>query len=150
MIFHSPRSVSALRSMICSLQRSELLREKLDARRLGKKLLGEAVDFGESLADLPRQMQRLSSIIGKGKIKTEMDIPEMEELMRKFNQIGNRLSFSIVLLSFSIIMVGVIIGSSMTNSPILLWNIPVIDIGFVIATLMVIWLLYSIFKSGRF
>ncbi|WP_068778869.1 AarF/UbiB family protein [Paenibacillus sp. GM2] len=128
----------------------KLLREKLDARRLGKKLLGEAVEFGESLADLPRQMQRLSSIIGKGKIKTEMDIPGMEELMRKFNQIGNRLSFSIVLLSFSIIMVGVIIGSSMTNSPILLWNIPVIDIGFVIATLMVVWLLYSIFRSGRF
>lgn len=128
----------------------KLLREKLDARRLGKKLIGEAVELGESLTDLPRQMQRLSSIISKGKIKTEMDIPEMEELMRKFNQIGNRLSFSIVLLSFSIIMVGVIVGSSLTNRPILLWNIPVIDIGFVVATLMVAWLLYSIFRSGRF
>ncbi|MDR6720141.1 hypothetical protein J2X75_006159, partial [Paenibacillus sp. 2003] len=31
-----------------------------------------------------------------------------------------------------------------------LWDIPVIEIGFLVAILMVAFLLYSIFKSGRF
>lgn len=32
----------------------------------------------------------------------------------------------------------------------LLWNVPAIEIGFVAATLMFLWLLYSIFRPGRF
>lgn len=38
------------------------------------------------------------------------------DLLKKLDQICNRLSFSIVLLSFSIIMVGIIIGSSMSQT----------------------------------
>jgi ubiquinone biosynthesis protein len=47
-------------------------------------------------------------------------------------------------------MVGIIIGSSMGRQSTLLWKIPAIEIGFGVATLMFLWLLYSIFKSGRF
>jgi ubiquinone biosynthesis protein len=30
------------------------------------------------------------------------------------------------------------------------WNVPAVEIGFVIAILMSLWLLFAIFKSGRF
>ncbi len=62
----------------------------------------------------------------------------------------NRISFSIVLLAFSVIMVGLIVGSSLSRRPTLLWDIPAIEIGFLIAALMFICLLLSIFRSGRF
>jgi len=128
----------------------KLLREKFDTRRLGKRFIGGAIDLADALTALPGQVDRLFTLIGKGKVKMEMSIPETEQFLKKLDQIGNRLSFSIVLLAFSIIMVGLIVGSSLTRRPTVLWNIPAIEIGFIVAALMVIWLLYSIFRSGRF
>ncbi|MDU0331721.1 AarF/ABC1/UbiB kinase family protein [Paenibacillus sp. 3LSP] len=128
----------------------KLMREKYAARRIGKKLIDEAAELTDSIVDLPQQVRKLSSALARGKLKMDMNVPEMEQLLRKLDQISNRLSFSIVLLAFSIIMVGLIIGSSLARMPTLLWNIPAIEIGFVVATLMFLWLLYSIFRSGRF
>ncbi|MGP0584623.1 ABC1 kinase family protein [Paenibacillus timonensis] len=128
----------------------KLLREKYAARRLGKKLFDEAAELTDSLVDLPHQVRKLSSTLSRGKLKMDMNLPEMEQFLRKLDQISNRLSFSIVLLAFSIIMVGLIIGSSLARMPTLLWDIPAIEIGFIVATLMFLWLLFSIFRSGRF
>lgn len=128
----------------------KLLREKYATRRLGKKLFDEAAELTDSLVDLPQQVRKLSSTLARGKLKMDMNVPEMEQFLRKLDQISNRLSFSIVLLAFSIIMVGLIIGSSLSRMPTLLWDIPAIEIGFVVATLMFLWLLFSIFRSGRF
>ncbi|MBE9914473.1 AarF/ABC1/UbiB kinase family protein [Paenibacillus donghaensis] len=128
----------------------KLARERFSARRLRGKLLGGAASLAEALLDIPAQTRQLSALISKGKLKVEISVPEMESLMRKLDQISNRLSFSIVLLAFSIIMVGLIIGSSMNRQSLILWHFPVIAIGFGVAFLMVLWLLYSIFKSGKF
>lgn len=128
----------------------KLLREKYAARRLGKKLFDEAAELTDSLVDLPQQVRKLSSTLARGKLKMDMNMPEMEQFLRKLDQISNRLSFSIVLLAFSIIMVGLIVGSSLSRMPTLLWDIPAIEIGFIVATLMFLWLLFSIFRSGRF
>lgn len=128
----------------------KLLFEKFEARRLGKRFVGGVFDLADALTGLPKEVNRLLTLLGKGKLKLEMSVPETEHILKKLDQIGNRLSFSIVLLAFSIIMVGLIIGSSLTRMPTVLWNIPAIEIGFIVAALMVIWLLYSIFRSGRF
>ncbi len=128
----------------------KLLREKFDTRRLGKRFVGGAIDLADALTALPQQVDRLFTLIGKGKVKMEVSVTDTEQFLKKLDQISNRLSFSIVLLAFSIIMVGLIVGSSLTRRPTVLWNIPAIEIGFIVAALMVIWLLYSIFKSGRF
>ncbi|MNR49820.1 hypothetical protein D3C85_1692510 [compost metagenome] len=77
-------------------------------------------------------------------------LPELKGIEHKVSRVGNRLSFSIVLLAFSIIMAGLIIASSLRGEPSMLWDFPIVEIGSVIALLMILWLLYSIFKSGRF
>ncbi|MWV46516.1 ABC transporter [Paenibacillus sp. HJL G12] len=128
----------------------KLVKERFSARRLRSKLLGGATGLAEALLDLPAQARQLSALVSKGKLKVEISVPEMESLMRKLDQISNRLSFSIVLLAFSIIMVGLIIGSSLNRQSSILWHFPVIGIGFVVAFLMVLWLLLAIFKSGKF
>ncbi|MDP4096146.1 AarF/ABC1/UbiB kinase family protein [Paenibacillus sp. P96] len=127
-----------------------LLKERFSTRRIRGKLLGGAAELAEALVELPGQARQLASVISKGKLKLEVTVPELEMLLRRLDQISNRLSFSIVLLAFCIIMVGLIIGSSLTNRATLLWNVPAVEIGFVVALLMVAFLLYSIFKSGRF
>ncbi|MFB5674814.1 ABC1 kinase family protein [Paenibacillus terreus] len=128
----------------------KLVKERFSTRRIRGKLLGGAAELAETLVELPAQVRHLASVISKGKLKLEVTVPELEMLLRRLDQISNRLSFSIVLLAFSIIMVGLIIGSSLAHRATLLWDVPAIEIGFVVALLMVAFLLYSIFRSGRF
>lgn len=128
----------------------KLIKERFSAGRIKNRLFRSAADMAESVIGLPGQLRQLSSIISKGKLRLEISVPELDALMRRMDQISNRLSFSIVLLAFCIIMVGLIIGSSISHQSTMLWDIPVIEIGFLVAILMVAFLLYSIFKSGRF
>ena len=128
----------------------QLIKQRFSGSRLQRKLLGGVADLAESLVELPAQARQLSSLISKGKLKVEIGVPELQDLEHKFSRIGNRLSFSIVLLAFSIIMAGLIVASSLRGEPSLLWDFPIVEIGSVIALLMILWLLFSIFKSGRF
>lgn len=127
-----------------------LAKERFSAERVRRKLLGGAAEAAEALLELPEQARKLSALLSKGKVKVELEVPELRNLQRKLDRIGNRLSFSIVLLAFSIIMVGLIIGSALRSDSSILWSFPTVEIASVVALLMFLWLLYSIFKSGRF
>lgn len=127
-----------------------LMKERFSSRRIRGKLLGGVTELIETLIELPTQARHLASVISKGKLRLEVTIPELEMLLRRLDQISNRLSFSIVLLAFSIIMAGLMIGSSLAHKTTLLWDVPAIEIGFVVALIMLAFLLYSIFRSGRF
>lgn len=128
----------------------QLVKQRFSGSRVQRKVLEGIADLAESLVELPAQARQLSALISSGKLKVEVGLPELKDMEHKFSRVGNRLSFSIVLLAFSIIMAGLIIGSSLRGTPSLLWDFPTVEIGAVIALLMVIWLLLSIFKSGRF
>jgi ubiquinone biosynthesis protein len=107
--------------------------------------------YEEIFDELPKTLKDVTNIMKKVKMKIELTTPEIELLVKKLNRISNRLSFSITLLSFSILMVGMIIGTSLSGHiPVLLTKIPAVEIGLCIATAMFLWLLYSIFKSGKF
>ncbi|MFF2911742.1 AarF/UbiB family protein [Paenibacillus sp. NPDC057934] len=127
-----------------------LAKERFTGSRIQRKLWDGVADLAESLIELPAQARQLSALVSSGKLKVEVGLPEFQALQRKLDRIGNRLSFSIVLLAFSIIMVGLIIGSAMRGDPSHLWDFPTVEIGAVVALLMFLWLLFSIFKSGRF
>jgi ubiquinone biosynthesis protein len=129
----------------------KLVLERLNPKNVAGKVWSHFFEFGELLNDIPKSVKDFTSVMKKGKLKIEITTPELDSLLTKLNRISNRLSFSIVLLSFSIIMVGVIIGASLSGqTSVLLTKIPAIEIGFAIATTMFLWLLFSIFRSGRF
>jgi ubiquinone biosynthesis protein len=88
--------------------------------------------------------------VKKGKIRLDISLPDIDLVLKKLDRISNQLSFAIILLAFSIIMVGLIVGSALTGETTILWRLPVIEIGSFVAVGMFIWLLYAIFKSGRF
>src|SRR5699024_7451480 len=128
----------------------ELLKEKYHPKKVVGDLVDDFLEYKELISELPSSIKNLKSVIKKGKLRMEIIIPELDRSLKKLNQISNRLSFSIVLLALSIIMAGLIIGSALVRQSTLLWNLPVIEIGFLMASVMFLWLLYGIFKSGRF
>ncbi|WP_041580510.1 ABC1 kinase family protein [Bacillus sp. 1NLA3E] len=128
-----------------------LLMERYDPKKVVGNLWHQIVDLGEFVKDLPKGLKELTLLFKNGKVRQEISFPEIDLILAKLNQISNRISFSIGLLSFSIIICGLIIGSSLGgHSSLLLLKIPTIEIGFIVATLMFMLLLYSIFRSGRF
>jgi ubiquinone biosynthesis protein len=127
-----------------------LLLERLDPLRASGRLLNQLPEYADILEDVPLRFKDLLSIVKKGKIGFEFSIQDQENFTRKLDRVGNRLSFSIILLAFSIIMVGLIVGLSMGNLQTVIWQVPIIEIGFGIASLMFLFLLYAIFRSGRF
>lgn len=128
----------------------KLLIERYHPKRWIGKFLHQSFEAGEALTDVPKNLQQLTSNVKNGKVPVEISVKKADMFLKKMDRISNRLSFSIVLLSFSIIMVGLIIGSALGGQSSLLWDIPAVEIGFVVAILMFIWLLFSIFRSGRF
>nr|WP_155669241.1 AarF/ABC1/UbiB kinase family protein [Ornithinibacillus caprae] len=128
----------------------ELLKERFHPKNVADKAFKDLSEYGEMLSELPKNIQDLKSVIKKGKVRLEISMPKLDESLRKLDRISNRLSFSIVLLSFSIIMTGLIIGSALVSQSTPLWDIPVIELGFIVAILMFLWILFAIFRSGWF
>ncbi|SDC43698.1 ubiquinone biosynthesis protein [Paenibacillus sp. UNCCL117] len=127
-----------------------MFREQFDLGKLAKKWIEDTPDYMDLITEVPLSLKSLSTFVQRGKLRVEITAPELTALLNKMDRITNKMSFSIVLLSLSIIMVGLIIGSSMGHQESMLWRFPVIEIGLGIAAVLVLWLVYAIFKSGRF
>lgn len=127
----------------------KLLRERLHPLTLGKMVWHTISDFRELMLNLPRHVQEMSAIIKNDRLRLEISIPDMEYGLKIIERISNRLSFGIILLAFSMIMASIIISSSLVGQVSPLWNIPVLEIGFVIAMILFLWLLYAIIRSGK-
>jgi ubiquinone biosynthesis protein len=129
---------------------ARLLKERYEPKVMAGRVWHNFSDYGELLVDLPKQMKALMRDLLGGRIHLDVGVPELDIFLRKLDRISNRLSFSIVLLSFSIVMMGLIIASALGRQPILLWQIPAIEMGFAVAAFMLLWLFISIFRSGKF
>lgn len=128
----------------------KLLRERYRPVNVLNKAWANINEYGGILLELPHQMKDLLRTMLRGRTRLEISVRELDSFLRKLDRISNQLSFSIVLLSFSIVMTGLIIASSLGNKPVIFWKIPAMEAGFVVAALMFLWLLFSIFRSGRF
>lgn len=128
----------------------QLLKERYRPRTIAGRVWHNFSDYSDLLVDLPKQLKDLIGNLVRGRIRIEVSVPELDIFLRKMDRVTNQLSFSIVLLSFSIVMAGIIIASALGRQPIMFWHISVIEIGAAMAGLMLIWLFVSIFKSGKF
>ncbi|WP_413382688.1 ABC1 kinase family protein [Alkalihalobacillus sp. 1P02AB] len=128
----------------------KLIIERYRPDNLVKDSFNHWTEYWELFTEAPKHIKDVTAMLKKGKVPIEVAFPKAEMFLNKLDRVSNRLSFAIVLLSFSIIMVGLLIGSAISSQSSLLWDIPAIEVGFVIAMLMFVWLIFSIFKSGRF
>lgn len=124
-----------------------LLLEQLRPGKVAARIKEELAAFSEMLFQLPNQLKDLAASFKRRRI--EVAVPDMDKIVKKLDRIGGRISFSIVLLSFSIVLSGLMIGTSLTRQASLIWNVPALEIGFIVAMVLVVVLVYSVFKSGR-
>lgn len=127
----------------------QLFYERIHPINVARKNWKRFVKNVEILSELPKDLKDMSQALKRGKVHFDINIFELHTILRKLDRIANRISFSLILLAFSILMMGLIIGNSIVGQATLLWQIPVIEIGSVVATLMFLLLLFVIFRSGR-
>lgn len=130
---------------------TQLIKERYHPKHVVEKIWGQVNEYGEILNELPKTVKEITTIVKQGKMKIELTTPELDSFMKRMNKISNRLSFSMILLSLCILIAGMIIGTAIAGKPpAILSKIPAVEIGFIIVITMFLWLLFSIFKSGKF
>ncbi|WP_338469580.1 AarF/ABC1/UbiB kinase family protein [Niallia sp. XMNu-256] len=127
----------------------KLLRKRYEPKNMLKNSWSDIIETAGVIAKIPKNLKDLTDTIGNGKLHFEMSITEMKDFLQRMDRISNRLAFSIILLSFSILMVGLIIGTSIIGQKNLLWEFPAVEIGSIVATSMFLFILFAIIKSGR-
>jgi ubiquinone biosynthesis protein len=128
-----------------------LLMERYEPKKVAGNVWDQLVEMGGFVNDLPKTLNEISLLLKKGKVKQEISFPDSDKILNKLNRISNRIAFSISLLSFSIVFMGLIIGSSLSGkTSTFLLKIPTVEIGFGVTVFMFLFLIYSIFKSGKF
>lgn len=127
----------------------KLMRERYHPKNLLDNSWKDVIENIEILTNLPKDMKAIMTTIRKGKLQLDINVQQLQVFLRRLDRISNRLSFSIILLSFSILMVGLIIGSAIDGRANMLWQFPIIEAGSVIASLMFLFMIYTIIRSGR-
>lgn len=127
----------------------KLMWERYNPKHLLENSWKDFVENIEILTNLPKDLKAIATTIRKGKLQLDINVQQVQVFLRRLDRISNRLSFSIILLSFSILMVGLIIGSAIAGQTNLLWQFPIIEAGSIIASLMFLFLIYTIIRSGR-
>jgi len=112
----------------------------------GRRLLKTGGDWGELLADLPRRVPRLVDQLEEGDLQFTLRLREIETLLTRLDRVGNRLAISVLLAAF-IVGLALLMPSFLGGRQG--WIFWLIALGFVAASVLGLWLLLSIWRSGR-
>ncbi|RAV02327.1 AarF/ABC1/UbiB kinase family protein [Paenibacillus sp. YN15] len=127
----------------------KLFMERYDPRKLYKKAIEDLPEFLEAAVEFPSGMRSMLATIRKGKLRFEAGIPELGVFLKSMDKLTDKLALSLVLLSFSLLVVGLIIGAALAPAETVLWNLPILEISFVIAALLLLWLIISLWRSRK-
>jgi len=128
----------------------QLVRERYAPRRLLTEAARSVREVDELLRVMPRRVDLLSEQLLRGDMTVGIEVRALAQALRKLDAVGNRLAFSVV-------VAAIIVGSALILAageraatfqlPFTDINLPVAQVGFVMAGLLVAWLLFSIIRS---
>ncbi len=127
-----------------------LMLERYNPKNLINFQIDEVQQLANELREVTENVHTFSKGLKNQNLPIEIDVKGRSQFSKHLDRVINRLSFSIVLLAFSIIMVGLIVGSAILGEGSIIFRIPIIEIAAIFAMGMFAWLLWSIVKSGRF
>jgi ubiquinone biosynthesis protein len=112
--------------------------------RRGRRTLSGLVDL---LRDMPRDVHRLLQSARRGKLQMHIEVDTLRAFGEQVDRAANRLTMGIITASLvigsSIVMNSV--GGGVSNR----WLMSLGVLGFVGAALCGVWILFSIWRSGR-
>jgi ubiquinone biosynthesis protein len=120
-----------------------LAKEQFGALHIAKEGVDTLQDLFFLFRDFPAESRELIQVIKWGKLKIGFEHRGLDPMLRKFDQLVNRMVFGLVLAAL-------VIGSSivvLSKIPPTIYGLPVIGIiGFLAAFVMAFWLLISILR----
>jgi len=125
-------------------RRAVMQRYKPD--RLKSSMENLVFDYSRLLQDLPNSLEALIHLINEGELKIKMEHVNLPRATAKFDIMSNRLSLAIIL-------AGIIVGTALiydSAQPALFGKFSLAEFGFVTATILGLFLAYSILKSGKY
>ena len=109
----------------------------------GRKSVREAL---EVVADLPRDLRHLLRDVRRGRIKIDLDLKRLEQFGHQLDSASNRLTMGILTAS---LVVGSSIIMTVEGGP-KLFGLPLFGLlGFLIAFVNSLWILFAIWRSGK-
>jgi ubiquinone biosynthesis protein len=123
-----------------------LLSKKYNPDRLQKELFRSIEDTSDLVKELPSDIRSIINKIKDGKLHVEIEHKGLEPFAYRLNKTVNRLSFTMII-------VAMIVGSSLivvAKIPPFYNEIPLFGVfGFSISALMTFWLMYAIRKANK-
>ena len=125
----------------------DLMLERFSPRRVARRARREAFQYAQVLAEAPLQFHDFMEEIRDGQIEVGFVHKGLDEFMGKLDVAFNRLVVALI-------VVGGLIGSSLigifaTSGPQVLGVNVIAFIGFALSTVLGVWLLWGVVRSGR-
>ncbi len=120
--------------------------QRFSPRRLNQMVRRSLADYARVMKNIPTDLEKILAMISEGELRAKMEIMNMEKVTAKFDVMSNRLSLAIILAS---LLMGTALIAEKANS-IILTRLPVVELGFLAAFILGLFLAWSILKSGRF
>ena len=109
----------------------------------GRKSLREAL---EVVADLPRDLRHLLRDVRRGRVKVDLDLKRLDHFGHQLDRASNRITMGILTAS---LVVGSSIIMTVEGGP-KLFGLPLFGLlGFLIAFFNSLWIIFSIWRSGK-
>lgn len=123
-----------------------LLSKKYNPKRLQKELFRSIEDTSDLMRDLPADVRSIINKVKEGKLHVEIEHKGLEPVAYRFNKTVNRLSFTLII-------VALIVGSSLivvAKVPPFYYQISLIGVvGYTISAVLTLYLIYAIRKANK-
>jgi ubiquinone biosynthesis protein len=119
---------------------------RMSPQRITGDIFRLAIELFQFVENFPKDILSITRLIKQQKLSLNLEYKGLDKMLSTYDQISNRISFSIIIAAL-------IIGSAlviMSKVPPLFYDISLIGIiGFLAAAIMGIWLLVAILRKGR-
>ena len=126
-----------------------LLRQYLSPAEVGRRWLDRWEERAEPLLDLPAQLHALLVQARAGRPVFKVEVVEREEFHQGLSRLVNRLAFSVLLLSFTILMAALVVAGALLGRSEPVLRFPFLEVGVAVLALATAALLWAIVRSGR-
>src|SRR5699024_2231455 len=127
-----------------------LLFDRYNPKNVIENQIDDAQQIASELRDVTANVHQFSKGLKNSNLPIDIDLKGRTQFSKHLDRVINRLSFSIVLLAFSISVFCRIVGSSLVGECSILFRFPLLCFTASFAVGMFFWLMWSIVKSERF
>jgi ubiquinone biosynthesis protein len=118
----------------------EMMRRRYDPMRLADRLLLKSADLAEVAGRLPFRVDRVLEKISNDELTVQMDVGNIDRLATELDRSSNRLAIGMVM--SALVLASALLIRSTPDSH---WfAVPI----FLLSSLLGLWLIYGIFRSG--